>query len=144
MNYYLECFCQMIDYYRGFSRIRNHFFRYSLFFSNNSLLFYSVFYMKIEICFLYKGASYSWEPAVSHLVDRYTYPLPQCFINYLMWSTSRRSPLKESVGSLTLFRSHLSSFCPLWVAFLSNFFPVEVQFLKFTPVPNQVHFICLL
>ena len=67
--------------------------------------------MKIEICFLYKGFNKnSWEPAVSHLVDRYMYPLPQCFINYLMWSTSRRSPLKENVGGLTLFRSHLSKF----------------------------------
>ena len=110
MNYYLECFCQMIDYYSGFPRIRNHFFRYRLLFSNNSLFFYSLFYVKIEICFLYKRVSYSREPAVSHLVDRYTYPLPQCFINYLMWSTSRRSPLKECVGSLTHFRSHLSKF----------------------------------
>ena len=110
MNYYLECFCQMIDYYSGFPRIRNHFFGYSLLFSNNSLLFYSLFYMKIEICFLYKGVSYSREPAVSHLVDRYTYPLPQGFINYLAWSTSRRSPLKESVGGLTLFRSYLFKF----------------------------------
>ena len=30
-------------------------FRNSLLFSNNSLLFYPLFYMKIEICFLYKG-----------------------------------------------------------------------------------------
>ena len=94
----------------GFPRIRNHFFGYSLLFSNNSLLFYSLFCMKIEICFLYKGVSYLREPAASHLVDRYTYPLPQCFINYLMLSTRRRSPLKESVGGLTLFRSHLFKF----------------------------------
>ena len=47
-------FCQ-IDYYSGFLRIRNHFFGYSLLFSNNSLLFYSLISMKIEICFLYKG-----------------------------------------------------------------------------------------
>ena len=40
MNYYLECFCQMIDYYSGFPRIRNHFFGYSLLFLNNNLLFY--------------------------------------------------------------------------------------------------------
>ena len=39
--------------YSGFPRIRSHFFGYSL-----------LFYMKIEICFLYKGVSYSWEPAV--------------------------------------------------------------------------------
>ena len=110
MNYYLECFCQMSNYYSGFPRIRNHFFGCSLLFSNNSLLFYSLFYMKIEIYFLYKGVSYSREPAASHLVARYTYPLLQCFINYLLWSTSRGSPLKESVGGLTLFRSHLSKF----------------------------------
>ena len=116
-------FCQMIDYYSGFMRTRNHFFGYSLLFSNNSLLFYSLFYVKPEICFLYKGVSYSREPAVSHLVDRYTYPLPQCFINYLMWSTSRRSPLKESVVSLTLFRSHLSKIlstvCSISIKFFS-------------------------
>ena len=43
--------------YSGFPRIRNHFFGYSL-------LFYPLFYMKNEICFLYKGVSYSREPAV--------------------------------------------------------------------------------
>ena len=51
-------------WYSGLPRIRNHFFGYSLLFSNNSLLFYPLFYMKIEICFLYKGVSYSREPAV--------------------------------------------------------------------------------
>ena len=94
-------FFQMVDLYSMFPQIRNHFFGYSL-------LFYSLFYVKIGICFLYKGVSYLREPAVSHLVDRYTYPSPQCFINYLMWNTSRRSPLKESVESLILFRSHPS------------------------------------
>ena len=112
----------MIDYYNRFPQIRNHFFGYSLLFSNNSLLFYSLFYMKIEICFLYKGVSYLWEPAVSHLVDRYTYPSPQCFINYLTWNTSRRSPLKESVESLTLFRSHLSKFLSTVGSISFNFF----------------------
>ena len=29
-----------------------------------SLLFYPLFYMKIDICFLYKGVSYLGEPAV--------------------------------------------------------------------------------
>ena len=144
MNYYLECFCQMTDYYSGFPRIRNHFFGYSLLFSKNSLLFYLLFHMKIEICFLYKGVSYLREPTVSHLVDRYTYPLPQCFINYLMWSTSRWSPLKESVGGLTLFMSHLSKCLSTVGSIPFKFFPVVVQFLKFTPVLKQVRFICLL
>ena len=40
-------------------------FGHSLLFSNNSLLFYPLFYMKNEICFLYKGVSYSREPAVA-------------------------------------------------------------------------------
>ena len=53
-----------IRLYRGFPRIRNHFFGYSLLFSNNGLLFYPLFFMKIEICFLYKGVSYWREPAV--------------------------------------------------------------------------------
>ena len=57
-------FAQSEDLYSGFPRIRNHFFVYSLLFFNNSLLFYPLFYMKIEICFLYKGVSYSREPAV--------------------------------------------------------------------------------
>ena len=43
--------------YCKFPHIRNHFFGYSLVFSNNNLLFYPLFYMKIEICFLYKGVS---------------------------------------------------------------------------------------
>ena len=43
--------------YSGFPRIRNHFFGYSLLFLNNSLLFYQLFHMKIEICFSYKGGS---------------------------------------------------------------------------------------
>ena len=47
-----------------FPQIRNHFFKYSLLFSDNNLLFYPLFYMKIEICFLYKGLSYSREPTV--------------------------------------------------------------------------------
>ena len=34
-------------------------FQHSLLFSNNSLLLYSLFYMKIEICFLYKGVSWT-------------------------------------------------------------------------------------
>ena len=50
--------------YSGFSQIRNYFFRHSLLFSNDILLFYLLFYMKIEICFLYKGVSYSREAAV--------------------------------------------------------------------------------
>ena len=129
-----ECFCQMIDYYSRFLRIRNHIFGCSLLFSNNSLLFYSLFYMKIEICFLYKGVSYLREPTISHLLDRYTHPLPQCFINYLMWSTSRRSPLKESVGGLTLFRSHLSKFLSILGSISFKIFPVEVQFRKFMSV----------
>ena len=45
-----------------------------------------------------------------HLVATNTSTSLQCFINYLMWSTSRGSALKESVGGLTLFRSHLSKF----------------------------------
>ena len=45
-----------------------------------------------------------------HLVARSTSTSLQCFINYLMWSTCRGSALKESVGGLTLFRSHLSTF----------------------------------
>ena len=48
--------------YSGFPRIRNHFFGYSLLFLNNSLLFYPLFYMKIEICILCKGVSYLREP----------------------------------------------------------------------------------
>ena len=54
--------------YSGFPRIRNHFFGYSLLFLNNNLLFYPLFYMKIEICFLYKGVSYLREPAVIQLI----------------------------------------------------------------------------
>ena len=57
--------------YSRFPQIRNYFFRYSLLFSNNSFLFYSLFNMKIEICCLYKGVSYSRELAVlnpKHLV----------------------------------------------------------------------------
>ena len=53
------------DTYSGFPRIRNHFLGYSLLFLNNSLLFYPLFNMKIEICFLYKGVSYSRNPAVA-------------------------------------------------------------------------------
>ena len=34
--------------YSGFPRIRNHFFGYNP-------LFYPLFYMKIEVCFLYEG-----------------------------------------------------------------------------------------
>ena len=52
--------------YSGFPRIRNHFLGYSLLFLNNSLLFYPLFYIKVEICFLYKGVSYLREPAVNH------------------------------------------------------------------------------
>ena len=45
----------------------NNFLGYSLLFSNNSPLSYLLFYMKTEICFLYKGVSYSREPAVKSL-----------------------------------------------------------------------------
>ena len=38
---------------------------------NNSLLFYSLFCMKIDICFLYKGVSYSREPAVFSHHDQF-------------------------------------------------------------------------
>ena len=54
------CLVDQLLSYSGFPRKRNHFVGYSLLFLNNSLLFY----MKIEICFLYKGVSYSREPAV--------------------------------------------------------------------------------
>ena len=33
-------------------------------FLNNSPLFYPLFYLKVAICFLYNGVSYSQEPAV--------------------------------------------------------------------------------
>ena len=59
---------------------------------------------------LLSGMLLSNDLLLSHLIARYTYPLLQCFINYFMWSTSRGSPLKESVGGLTLFRSHLPKF----------------------------------
>ena len=136
----------MTDYYSGFPRIRNHFFRYNLLFSNNSLLFYSLFCMKIEIGFLYKGDFlFAGTRCTSFGRQiRYTYPLPQCFINYLMWSTNRRSPLKESVEGLTHFRSHLFKFLSTVGSISFNFFPVEVQFLKFTPILNQIRLICLL
>ena len=39
-------------------------FDYDILFSNNSLLFYPLFYMKTEICFLYKVVSCSPEPVV--------------------------------------------------------------------------------
>ena len=58
----------------------------------------------------------------SHLVARCMYPLLQCFINYLMWSTSRGSPLKESAGDLTLFRSHLSKFLSTVGSIFFHFF----------------------
>ena len=62
---FLDDMCSInYDGYNWFPQIRNHFFGYSLLFFNNSLLFYPLFYMKIEICFLYKGASYSREPTV--------------------------------------------------------------------------------
>ena len=50
--------------YSKFPRLRNHFFGNNLLFSNNTLLFYSLFYMKIEICLLYEGVSYSRELAL--------------------------------------------------------------------------------
>ena len=81
---------------------------------------------------------------VSHWWQDTPYPLFECFVNYFMWSTSRGSPLKESVGGLTLFRSHLSKFLSTAGSTFQSFFPVEVQFLKFTFVPSQVRFICLL
>ena len=52
--------------------------------------------------------------------------------------------LKESVGGLTLFRSHLSKFLSTVDDIFQIFCPVEVQFLKFTSVLSQVRFICLL
>ena len=73
---------------------------------------------------------------VSHLVAY--------FINYFMWSTSRESPLKGSVGDLTFFRSHLSKFLSTVGSIFLIFCPVELQFLKFTSVLSQVRFICLL
>ena len=57
---------------------------------------------------------------LSHLVARYMYPLLQCFINYLMWSTGRGLPPKESDGGLTPFRSYLSKFLSAVGSIFSN------------------------
>ena len=62
---------------------------------------------------LLSGMFLSNDLLLSHLVARYTYPLLQCFFNYLMWSTSRGyllKSVKECDGGLTLFRSYLSKF----------------------------------
>ena len=75
---------RLVSIYSGFPQIRNHFFMYSLMFSNNSLLFYQLFYMKIEICFLYKGVSHSREPAVVITIAEYV-----CAKKILKLSTHR-------------------------------------------------------
>ena len=49
--------------YSWFPQIRNHFFRYILLFSNNSLFFYLLFYVKVEM-FLIQRVSCSRETAV--------------------------------------------------------------------------------
>ena len=67
--------------YNRFPQIRNHSFGYSLLFSNNSLLFYPFFYMKMEICFLYKGLSYFFQ-------------------NHLNVIALERGDFKLSIGSL--------------------------------------------
>ena len=52
------------------------------------------------------------------------------------------SPLKESVGGLTLFMSHLFEFLSAVSSIFQIFCPLEVQFFKFIAVLSQVCFIC--
>ena len=73
---------------------------------------------------------------VSYLVARYTITLyfDVLLITALVWSTSRGSPLKESVGDLTPFRSHLSKFLTAVGSIFQMFCFLEVQGFKFTSV----------
>ena len=62
---FLDDICSInYDGYNWLPQIRNHLFGYSLLFLKNSLLFYLLFYMKIEIRSLHKRVSYSREPTV--------------------------------------------------------------------------------
>ena len=61
-----------------------------------------IFLLKASGMFLSNELSSLLLP-VSHLVARYTIPLVEHFINYFMWSTSRGSPLKESVDGSDTF-----------------------------------------
>ena len=80
---------------------------------------------------------------VSHLVARYTDPLFECFINYFIWSTSRGSPFKKSVGGWTLFRSHLSNFVSAVGSIFQIFVLLRYNFLSLRPFSaNFVLFVC--
>ena len=63
---------------------------------------------------------------VSHLVANTPYPLFECFINNCIWSTSRGSPNKESVGGLTLLGSRLSKF----LSAVGSIFQILLQIVR--------------
>ena len=54
------------------------------------------------------------------------------------------SPPKESVGGLTLFRSHLSKFLSAVGSIFKFFCPLEVQFFRFMSVLGQFCLFCFL
>ena len=93
---------------------------------------------------LLSGMFLSNDLPLSHLVARYTYPLLQCFINYLMGSISRRLPPEESVGRLTLFRSYLSKFLSTVGSIFFKFFVLlKYDFSSLCPFQaKSVLFVC--
>ena len=90
------------------------------------------------------GMFLSNELSLSHLVATYTVPFISILYQLLHVEYKQGSPLKESVGGLTLSRSHLSTFLSTVGSIFSIFCPAEVQFLTFTSVLSQVRFIRLL
>ena len=75
---------------------------------------------------------------VSHREKDTPYPLSECIINYFMWSTSRGSPLRESVGGLTHFRSHLSKFLSAVGSIFQIFVLLRYNFLSLCPFYTKI------